>query len=315
MPYVDNFSWLAPTKGSFVQSLELAQSTCLSLKSPIDWGKSFCWATTPRLKTFLDKHLGPHLPPDGVLRRAADATDLGVHFRFQIRSCHGKEDRRLVEGKRRLDVLRKQPRSLPHKNGLLLAGIWPQACMSSRVLPNSVAGHLRSKAAKALCHTGPSQSSILSQTDPEVYLFVQAIASLRRAFQVQPRLAECVLARLQCIDSADGLVYGPATALAKLFHRHGWTCGQNGWCLGPGMHTFSLKCSSRKQICNAVQFAWVYSLPDKVAHRNGLAQLGALSLSGTHSVLNALPSQVRGVFNCVAGGYMSNSDLPALWSR
>ena len=321
LSYVDNFSWLASNKASFCASLQLAQQTCSALKLPIDWGKSFCWATTPSLKKFLDYQLAQYLPEGVTLKRVNDATDLGVHFQFQAKIGRGKEDIRLSEGKRRLDKLRRQPRTVQQKNRLLLSGIWPQTFhgMASRVLPVAVVDTFRSKAAKALCHTGPSQSSalvlsmvVLPGSDPEVFMFVQAVMALRRAFHVQPHVAEQVLSRLAAGES-EGTVVGPATALSKVFHKLGWHCSTDGWCQGPGMHAFSVKVSSRKQVVAAIQAAWTYDLHKKVAHRNGLAQLGALSPVATSKVFNKLPvsAQLIGA-NCVAGGHMSNSSK-ALW--
>ena len=322
LSYVDNFSWLATNKSSFTRSLQLAQDTCNTLKLPVDWGKSFCWATTPTLRKFLDNGLQPYLPPQVVLRRASDATDLGVHFQFQTRIGRTKEDKRLVEGKHRLDKLRRQPRSIAHKNRLLLAGVWPQTFhgMCSRVLPNAVIDTFRSKAARALCHAGPSQSAtlVLSMvvppiSDPEVYLLIQAVTALRRAFQTQPLVAQAVLNRLHATVTDPGPVFGPATALAKMFYKLDWSCDKWGRCTGPGLHSFSVKNSSRKQISRSIQAAWTYSLPHKVSHRNGLAQLGALAVGDTQAVFRKLPAHVQKTgANCIAGGHMSNS-AKSLW--
>ena len=50
-----------------------------------------------------------------------------------------------------------------------------------------------------------------------------------------------------------------------------------GQCLGPGAWTFSLCHSSRKQIARAVQRAWAWTVPFKVGHRKGLANLDPIA--------------------------------------
>ena len=320
--YVDNFSWLARSKSALTSSLCLAQKLCDMLRLPIDWKKSFAWATTPALKVFWDKEAQQYLPEGVTLARVRDAKDLGVHFQFQSRRFHTQPDKRLEEGKQRLDKLRKQPRPIFKKVHLLLSGIWPQALFGQegRLLPRAVLDHLRSKAARALCHTGPSQSALLvlstvapPKADPEVFLLIQAAVALRRAFVVQPDVALRVLQVASQAD-AESRVVGPATAFARMCAKAGWEVSDSGWCHGPGMHTFSVRHSSRRQISSAIQQAWLHEVSLRVSHRNGLHSLGALSAIDTSYVIKTLPSsQQRGAVNCVAGGHMSAS-AQALWN-
>ena len=314
LSFVDNFSWMSPHKDSLRDSLVQAQSLCSVLQLPIDWFKSFSWATTPALKRFWDRDAPTFLPPGTQLRRVQDAKDLGVWFQFQSRRKNQTSDKRLHEGKARLDRLRKQPRPLFSKLRLLLGGIWPQIFygMEGRVLPKQEIDRVRSKAARALCNTGPSQSPYLllaaavpPMADPEVYLLVQAVTALRRAFQVQPQTASLVLKRA-CLSADAVTPCGPATALALMLSRNGWRLNEQGWCTGPGMQCFSVRHSSRRQICKAVQRAWTDILHTKIEHRTGLHALGALASCDTVAVLRSLPhDQQRVAVNAVTGGHMS----------
>ena len=319
--YVDNFSWVASCKQELRSSLCLAQRLCATLCLPIDWKKSFSWATSPTLKQFWDREAKALLPEGVSLHRVRDARDLGVHFQFQSRKSCSQADKRLEEGRQRLDRLRKQPRPLFHKVRLLVSGIWPQTFYGreGRILPRATVEHFRSKAAKALCHTGPSQSAILllsamgrAPADPEVFLFIQAATALRRAFHVQPELAAEVL-RTAVEAGVDAVSVGPATTFAAMCARLGWEMQTTGWCCGPGLHTFSVRCSSRRQISTAIQAAWGHEVAVRVSHRNGLHALGSVSGPDTFRVLASLPAKsLRTAVNCLAGGHMSAS-AQSLW--
>ena len=321
LTFVDNFTWLASRKDSLRASLRVAISVCSSLRLPIDWAKSFSWATTVPLRQYWDKEASRDLP-DGVrLRRVREAMDLGVGFCFQSKMIKGKAEKRLEEGRRRLDVLRKQPRPLQSKLHLLLGAIWPQCFfgMHARVLPRATMDQFRSKAARALCHAGPSLSPYLVLSavvpplaDPEVYMMIQSAVAMRKAFLLNPDLAMAILLRA-VTHWHEGLAVGPATAFATMFQRQGWELAPTGWCTGPGLHAFSIKCSSRGQISRAIQAAWVYALDAKLEHRNGLHNVGALSVTDTVQVIRSLPQTCqRMAANCVAGGHMSACSR-ALW--
>ena len=316
LTFVDNFSWLAAQKSSLRCGLSTAQTVCAALSLPIDWRKSFCWGTTPSMRRFWDVEVAALLLPGVALRRAAEAMDLGVGFCFQAKKLRGKADLRFQEGKHRLDRLRRQPRPLASKVRLLLGGIWPQCLfgMHGRLIPQAMLSQLRSKAAKALCHAGPSQSPFLvlsavapAITDPEVFLMIQSAVAVRRLFQTAAPRAHTFLQDVTAHEPGRP-VLGPATAFAAMLHRSDWEVKPDGWCCGPGMYTFSVKHSSRRQISRAVQAAWTHNLGAKLAHRNGLHAVGAISGSDTMTVVQALPaSRHNFAANCVAGGHMSAS--------
>ena len=292
----------------------MAQKQCEVLHLPIDWKKSFVWSTCRKLRRFWDNEAKALLPAGAEVRRVSDAKDLGVWFQFQARRRQVGHDKRVEEGKQRLDRLRKQPRDVQSKFRLLVNGIWPQMLygMEGRVLPKATVDMVRSRAARAITSSGPSQSPTLilsavvpAIADPEVYMMVQSATALRRAFEVMPGVAQRVLTAASSLEFCTTAL-GPATALFMLFHRNDWVISSDGWCYGPGMYCFSLKVSSRRQITKAVQQAWTDSLHAKLAHRNGLHALGAISGVDTTMVIRSLPHTLqKTAANCVAGGHMS----------
>ena len=315
--YVDNFSWLGDTVACLQDCLHTAQAFCSALKLPIDWRKSFCWGSNHQLRRWFGTQAAASLPEGVRLQRVSHAKDLGTCFRYQRQASLAQGDARLAEGFRRLDVLARQPRPLANKARLIQMGVWPQCffAQEGRALSLQKVAQFRGKAAKALSAAGHSQSSALTLScvtpnvvDPEVYLMIQAAAALRRAFQVQPEVGNHVLQAAVAAQQAPCPVFGPASALAALLLRNSWEIHPCGRCSGPGCAEFNLRFSSRRQIRRAVLAGWAFELSNKVAHRNGLSQLGAIDFRATHKAVAGLAVPFHHVAaNCISGGHMSHA--------
>ena len=249
------------------------------------------------------------------MQRVDHAKDLGVCFGFKIGSSRSKGTARLQDGLRRLDRLCKEPRTFDNKAHLIQTGVWAQAFygQEGRSLSASDIQTFRSKAARAVCDTGPSQSPVLALSalttkvmDPEVYLLVQAVMALRRAYRFQPSVAVVVWKSACEADVMQSQVCGPGTALACMLQRNGWTPHEDGWCKGPGAASFSVKVSGRKQIARAIQHAWSHQVPEFLEHRNGLHALGPIAVQETTAANQQMPQKVRPIMvNCVTGGHMA----------
>ncbi|CAE7445849.1 unnamed protein product [Symbiodinium sp. CCMP2592] len=241
--YVDNLSWLADNGPDLRFLLEDAVAFCQSLCLPIDWGKSFCWGTTPALRKFW-KGLGlPASPPFGQLKLVKDAKDLGVHFRFSRNQGLGTAAARLSDGLKRLSNLQRQHRPLLDAAHLIQSGVWPAALygMEGHVPPAAKLDQLRSAAAKAMLGDRSSMSPHLALccltpqvSDPAVFLLNQCLQALRRLLIVLPELGERWLQCSCALAHQDHRVIGPATALAKMLRDHQWTIQSSGVLKGPG---------------------------------------------------------------------------------
>ena len=86
--YVDNLSWLASRAPSLQTAISTAIGFCNSLLLPIDWKKSFAWATTKRLRVWLQTDAQALLPEGAQLAVVKTAKDLGVHYRFTTGGLH-----------------------------------------------------------------------------------------------------------------------------------------------------------------------------------------------------------------------------------
>ena len=313
--YVDNFSWLASDVSGLKQCLISSQQFCQTLSLPIDWKKSYSWATSHDLRNWLDRHAADFLPPATKLQRVMQAKDLGVVFRYGRGASLAKGEPRLQEGLRRIDALSRQPRPVSNKAFLLQGAIWPQCfyAQEGRALSQRQVATFRSKAAKALAPCGHSQSPFLalacvsrSVQDPEVFLLIQALSALHRAFRVQPQTAQKVLEGACLALTSGEKVVGPATAMACLLHRNGWSLSEEGVCKGPGCTEISLRYCGRKSITRAVLTSWATDLHHQVNHRNGLSQLGAIDFRATQHAVAQTPAEFHVVAaNCISGGHMS----------
>ena len=149
--YVDNWSWVAKSAASMLQSIATAISFCNCLKLPIDWTKSFAWATTKRLRVWLQTDAQNALPNGASLTVVSHAKDLGVHYRFRATTGNPQAQQRIHEACRRLDQLQPLRRPLFNKARLIQASVWPATFYGceGRLLPVNTVNRLRSAAARA----------------------------------------------------------------------------------------------------------------------------------------------------------------------
>mgnify|MGYP001823760064 CR=1 FL=1 len=106
--------------------------------------------------------------------------------------------------------------------------------------------------------------------DPEVYLLVNALRTLRRAFAQAPTMAASILHLICQPPATTRDLTGPAAALRALLSRNSWTAHVDGTLNGPGHHRISLRNSSAREIACQVNEAWAHAVHDHMQHRNGL---------------------------------------------
>ena len=126
LTFVDNLSWIAPEQPVLQELFQNAISFCKAWSLPIDWTKSFAWATTKRLQQWWDGDAQTLLPEGAVLARVDSAKDLGVSYRFRKGLGFKDLGGRLDEGFQRLKKLQTEPRTVDQKARLVQGGIWPQ---------------------------------------------------------------------------------------------------------------------------------------------------------------------------------------------
>eukprot|EP00439_Symbiodinium_sp_Y106_P047455 s3639_g6.t1 len=193
--YVDNWSWVAKSAASMLQSIATAISFCNCLKLPIDWTKSFAWATTKRLRVWLQTDAQNALPNGASLTVVSHAKDLGVHYRFRATTGNPQAQQRIHEACRRLDQLQPLRRPLFNKARLIQASVWPATFYGceGRLLPVNTVNRLRSAAARAFIGLHSSASPFLALAaitphldDPEVYLLSSALCAVSRLLRLKP---------------------------------------------------------------------------------------------------------------------------------
>ncbi|CAE6968657.1 unnamed protein product [Symbiodinium sp. CCMP2456] len=278
--YVDNFTWTGSTIASLAEALLTAQDFCASLSLPIDWTKSFAWATDKKLRVWL-KGPAQRLLPDGAqLSVVTNAKDLGVAFKFRRINSLDASSKRLSEGHRRLQSLQRPGVALLQKARLLQTSIWPATFygFEARLLSADQVGKLRTAASRAMLGDRPSANPFLTLsaltpqvTDPEVFLLSQAVLALQRMSFCRPDLATRWLKVTVSAIDADQRVIGPATALAAMLRRNDWRISPAGVAKGPGHATFNLYTDPPRVIRLAIRTAWLDQVPDKVRDRNGMA--------------------------------------------
>ncbi|CAE7774452.1 unnamed protein product, partial [Symbiodinium sp. CCMP2456] len=262
--YVDNFTWTCTEPAALPDAVASAREFCSALRLPIDWTKSYCWATLSSHRRWLSQ-IAPSLVPDGSQLRVVDgAKDLGVSFRFGPRATKAHVTSRLQHGHDRLQKLGAMSRPLELKARLMLGSVWPATFYGTEGHKLSVAqiSSLRTAAARALVGKHSSTSPILALTclcarvlDPGVYALAQSLCALARLLRVCPEQGNWWLQTASQTDGTVRRTLGPATTLAWRLAEHGWVLKPDGLLKGPDHWRCHLRTSSSSAIKDLL--AWV----------------------------------------------------------
>ena len=320
--YVDNWSWTSDLPELHTVALQETLNITSALRLEVDWRKSFAWARDAESAEWW-KQFGPTLlPSPDVFKLLTSAKDLGVAMRYRGPRTLGCLHQRLAEGHARLRRLKHMPLPLASKARIIQSAVWPAVFFGSE-------GHavglrklaaLRTSATKALVgghhHANPFLAMELLSVqlqDPEVFLLVSALRTLRRALRHHPALGWSIVHIAAAADGSPYRVSGPATALSALLQRNHWTLHPQAFLSGPGNFRLNLQACSGKDIRDAVAFAWSYHVRKLVGHRNGLGRIDVPDAHNTVSVLRGFTPAEQKVLARHLTGSFQTAATKVLW--
>ena len=234
--YVDNWAWSSADRAALATVIPRALDLLQSLRLPIDFKKSYIWATKRQDRLWWQRS-APTLFPEGCLPAlVSEVRDLGVAFKYDGHGHRASRNHRLQSGLDRIDRLRSQPRPPLNKAHLVQAGIWPQCLYGaeSHVHTRAELQSLRGRAARAIVGNYAALSphltfALLAERvqDPQMYCLERQLALLRRACLYDPDTA------LSILDMATAPVpprtaQGPATSLRLSLDRLGLVLTSDG---------------------------------------------------------------------------------------
>ena len=257
--------------------------------------------------------------------RVDSAKDLGVSS-YRFRKGLGWIDLagRFDEGCRRLHRIAQEMRDAQQKARLVQSGVWPQALYGheSQLMPLGKVEKLRAAAARAVWGKARSLSVAIAMStgyggmqDPEVYLMHGAIVALQRLLRVWPELGRKNWQLAVRFSDQPGRPFGPATTLARLANRNGWTLQSNVILKGPGLETIDLATSTSRDVRSSLERSWQAVLYQKVAHRQGLHSFNALDVDVFRGVCRELGPQAVGALGRVFFGGFHSKASDTKWHR
>ena len=312
--YVDNWAWSASRPEPLCSGLPTAFDFLHSLSIPVDWSKSYCWATQRADRKWWMGQGQEVFPTTVTIECVNAAKDLGVAYCYDRRPHACLRDRKLEGTHQRLDRLRDQPRPVAVKASMVQRGVWPEIFYGCEgcTMPVAQIDALRGHAARAIV----GQYRILSPhlalgaltssvQDPQQYIAEKQLLALRRATVVDPETALAIVQVASCAGCPKRS-YGPATALAITLHRLDVSLCDEGCVKGPDNTRLWLHACRKQEIKDLVQRAWARKVSAAVSHRNGLSNVPP-PLPGTTGRLFAdLPGLEQAVIaRHVVGGFCS----------
>ncbi|CAE7246988.1 unnamed protein product, partial [Symbiodinium sp. KB8] len=105
--YVDNWSWSGQIAGALEKAIPKALRFLDALALPIDWSKSYTWATTAAGRAWWKKAHNRVFPANAQVQQVSEVRDLGVAFKFDGCAHAMSRGARITDGVERLDRLRK----------------------------------------------------------------------------------------------------------------------------------------------------------------------------------------------------------------
>ena len=312
--YVDNWAWAAQSTAPLSDGLPLAFDFLHGLLIPVDWAKSYCWATRKLDREWWQAQGQDVFPTPCLISCVSAAKDLGVAYSYDRMPHAALRDRKLEGSHQRLARLRDQPRPVLTKASMVQRGVWPEifygceGCTKPLHQMESLRGH----AARAIIGQHAALSPFLALAaltsavqDPQAYVAERQLLALRRAMEKDSETA------LPIVDFASGQVcpkrsYGPATALAITLQRLELSLSADGSLKGPDNTFVRLYCCRKQEVKVLVQRAWSRKVAGAVSHRNGLSNISPPLPDATGRLLSRLNQSEQAVIaRHIAGGFTS----------
>ena len=279
--YVDNWSWTCSRPDAFLHDLPLSLRALAALKIPVDWRKSYTWASSAHARKWWSA-IGTACFPEGVrVPVVTNVKELGVLMQFGHRTDTSARHALLDNGLNRLQRLGKQPRRLLEKAAAIQGSVWPSCLYGCEALlwPVHDLQQLRSSASAALI--GPSKvaspylvcAALTDRLqDPEAYSLEMSLRTLCRIQVVDAEAAWEVILRVAQLLRADTLpqVHGPATCLAVQLRRVGVSLSEEGVLRGSANATLKLQGCNSRQIKGFVTQVWSRSVSERTMHRTNM---------------------------------------------
>ena len=291
--YVDNWSWTSAQPDAFLTDFPLALRALDALKVPVDWRKSYTWASSACARKWWHT-TGPECFPDGVeIQVVSNVKELGVLMQFGGRTDTSARRALLDKGISRLQRLEKQPRPLLEKAAAVQSSVWPSSLYGCEALLWPLQDLQKLRGASSAALIGPSKvaSPFLVHAaltdrlqDPAAYCFETSLRTLCRVQRVDADAAWEVILRVYRLQQEASLpqVKGPATCLAVQLRRLEVSVCDDGILRGPANATLKLQGCNGRQIHQFVTQVWARQVGVQTMHRTQL-----------HGVIEPCPRSMR----------------------
>lgn len=298
--FADNWSYSTTDLSLHSPLLHLVQRLTQILHIPIDWSKTFCWATSDEHVQEW-KNLRTEVPFANDLCRVSNARDLGLIMHYRCRMTRGPQQARHDLAIARLKRLKHQKLDYKVKGEIIQAACINKALYGTHAyaVGSTFFADLRTEIKYAMLgdkkNAQPHLACVMltsSFQDPELHAIVQALLHARdyvhQATDEQIRIFHHLVATA---NKHPHTIVGPASALQFYIAKLGWQLNKTGDLLIGPFFQLHLAFSNWQDILRAADAAWMEHVSVQVGSRKGCRNMPVIDRKQTTDTFQAFPDE------------------------
>eukprot|EP00438_Fugacium_kawagutii_P005392 Skav210137 [mRNA] locus=scaffold1493:168850:173052:- [translate_table: standard] len=297
--FADNWSFHAASSQAHSSMMLLLQDFTQKLHIPIDWQKTFCWATS-------DEHadewtrLRNLYPFAHDLQHVSNSRELGIIMHYRCRMTRDTQQERHDLALQRLRKLQHLQVDYKVKGEIIQAACINKALYGTHAYATGASffKELRTEIKSAFlgskANAQPHLSCMIltsSLQDPEQYVISQAVIHARMYLSVASDAEALEFYNLVAsVDRPPQSIMGPAGALSFYLAKLSWQLDRQGWLLVDAFFRLHLLYSDLADILRAVEQAWLDLVALEVSSRQGCKHMPPLDRRLTTTVFSRMGS-------------------------
>lgn len=300
--FADNWSFHSGVPEDHQPLVEQLQQFTSLLHIPIDWNKTFCWATSQGHRHAWQT-VRNNLDFAHDLCQVSNARDLGIIMHFRCRMTRGTQSERHQQALQRLTKLQHQQFDYKTKAEIIQSAVLPKALFGTHAYAVGATFFEELRTGIKYALLGEKKNAqpyltlmLLTQNlqDPEQYAIIQALLHARDyVHHVDEDTEQSFYSLVATTNRAPHTIMGPAGALQFYLAKIDWQLTRQGNLLIAAFFQLHLKHANWQDIVDAVQQSWLEHVAVQVSSRKGCRHMPVIDRRSTVSVFESLEASEK----------------------